>query len=132
MTAVAVALLTRPPEPESVQQAATPTGLAPDAVEFVAGTDNLLTMCSCNARSTVEQRIAWDDLPESLKQAIEARTGPIADVRLATAGQNSPLAVIVDTSVGKVFVKGMPSGHRRVITQAGPRTTCWCRPAAPG
>lgn len=63
MTAVAVALLTRPPEPESVQQAATPTGLAPDAVEFVAGTDNLLTMCSCSARSTVEQRIAWDGLP---------------------------------------------------------------------
>jgi hypothetical protein len=71
-----------------------------------------------DAKSTVEQRIAWDDLPKSLKEAIEARTGRIAHVRVATAGQNSPLAAIIDTSDGKVFVKGMPSGHRRVITQA--------------
>jgi len=65
----------------------------------------------------VEQRIAWDDLPESLKQTIEARTGSIVGVRIATAGQNSPLAAILDTSDGKVFVKGMPSSHRRVISQ---------------
>jgi hypothetical protein len=66
----------------------------------------------------VEQRIAWDDLPGPLKQAIEARTGPIAGVRVASAGQNSPLAAIIDASDGKVFAKGLPSGHRRVITQA--------------
>ena len=46
MTAVAVELLTRPPEPTD-----TPTGLAPDAVEFVADTDTLLTMCSRSASS---------------------------------------------------------------------------------
>ena len=66
----------------------------------------------------MEQRIAWEDLPEPLKQAIGARTGPITDVRIATAGQNSQLAAIIDTSDGKVFAKGLPSGHRRVITQA--------------
>ena len=66
----------------------------------------------------MEQRIAWDDLPGPLKQAIEARTGPITAVRIATAGQNSPLAAIIDTRDGKVFAKGLPSGHRRVITQA--------------
>ena len=66
----------------------------------------------------MEQRIAWEDLPGPLKQAIGARTGPITDVRIATAGQNSPLAAIIDTSDGKVFAKGLPSGHRRVITQA--------------
>ena len=53
-----------------------------------------------------------------LKQAIQARTGPITAVRIATAGQNSPLAAIIDTRDGKVFAKGMPSDHRRVITQA--------------
>jgi hypothetical protein len=68
-------------------------------------------------RNTVEQRIAWDDLPGPLKQAIEARTGRIAGVRIATAGQNSPLAAIIDTADGTLFAKGMPSGHRRVITQ---------------
>lgn len=66
----------------------------------------------------MEQRIAWDDLSERLKQAIEARTGPITGVRIATAGQNSPLAAIIDARDGKVFAKGLPSTHRRVITQA--------------
>ncbi len=66
----------------------------------------------------MEQRIAWDDLPEPLKHAIEARTGPITAVRIATAGQNSPLAAIIDARDGKVFAKGLPAGHRRVITQA--------------
>lgn len=66
----------------------------------------------------MEPRIAWDDLPGPLTQAIEARIGQITAVRTADAGQNSPLAAIIDTSDGKVFVKGMPSGHRRVITQA--------------
>jgi hypothetical protein len=51
-------------------------------------------------RSTVEERIAWDDLPGQLKQAIEARTGPITTVRIATAGQNSQLAAIIDTVEG--------------------------------
>jgi len=64
------------------------------------------------------ERIAWDDLPVPLKQAIEARTGCIAAVRIATAGENSPLAAIIDTGDGRVFAKGMPSGHRRVISQA--------------
>lgn len=66
----------------------------------------------------MEQRIAWDDLSEPLKQAIEARTGPITGVRVAAAGQNSPLAAIIDARDGKVFAKGLPSAHRRVITQA--------------
>jgi hypothetical protein len=51
MTAVAIELLTHRPEPGAVTQATTPTGLASDAVEFVADTDNLLTMCSCSASS---------------------------------------------------------------------------------
>jgi hypothetical protein len=65
----------------------------------------------------VEQRVAWDDLPGPLKQAIEALTGPITRVRIASAGQNSPLAAIIDTGEGRVFAKGLPSAHRRVITQ---------------
>ena len=52
MTAVAVELLTSPPEAADVPQAGTPNGLAPDAVEFVADTDTLLTMCSCSASSS--------------------------------------------------------------------------------
>jgi len=66
----------------------------------------------------VDQRIAWHDLPGSLKDAIEARTGRVTSVHIAASGQNSPLAAIIATAESKVFVKGMPSGHRRVITQA--------------
>jgi hypothetical protein len=66
----------------------------------------------------VEQRIAWDDLPGPLKQAIESHTGPITAIRIASAGQNSPLAAIIDARACTVFVKGLPSSHRRVITQA--------------
>jgi hypothetical protein len=51
MTAVAVELLTRPPGPVGVLDAGTLSALAPDAVEFVADTDTLLTMCACSASS---------------------------------------------------------------------------------
>lgn len=63
-------------------------------------------------------RIAWDNLPGTLKAAIQARTGPILGARTATAGQNSPLAAFLETGDGMVFVKGMPSGHRGVVSQA--------------
>jgi hypothetical protein len=66
----------------------------------------------------VEQRIAWGNLPRPLRQAIEARTGPITGVRIATAGRNSPLAAIINTRDGRMFAKGLPSDHHGVITQA--------------
>lgn len=94
------------------------------------------------------QRIPWDDLPRPLKEAIEARTGPVTGVRIASAGQNSPLAAIIDARDGKVFAKGLPSAHRRVIAQAreaavaplvrgispalGYGTRLHCRTQAPG
>jgi hypothetical protein len=54
MTAVAVELLTRPPESGTapVPRPALPE-LAPDAVELVADSDKLMTMCSCSASSDV-------------------------------------------------------------------------------
>jgi hypothetical protein len=66
----------------------------------------------------LEKRIEWDDLPVSLKNAISARSGPVISGRCATDGQNSPLAAVLDTRDGKVFVKGLPSGHRPIVTQA--------------
>jgi hypothetical protein len=70
--------------------------------------------CAHAARAATSPTIA----PGPLKQAIEARTGPINAVRIATAGQNSPLAAIIDIAEGRLFAKGLPSGHRQVITQA--------------
>ncbi len=65
----------------------------------------------------MEKRIQWADLPTPLKAAIEERTGPITAGRAATGGQNSPLAAVIDTRDGKIFVKGLPADHPRVITQ---------------
>jgi len=63
------------------------------------------------------ERIQWDDLPASLKEAIGARTGPITSGRAVSDGLNSPLAAVVETCDGTVFVKGIPSGHRQARTQ---------------
>jgi hypothetical protein len=51
MTAVAVELLRRPPESSAVPEVDTLPELDPYAVEFVADTDTLLTMCSCSGSS---------------------------------------------------------------------------------
>jgi len=51
MTAVAIELLTRPPEPADVPDAGPLPALEPGAVEFVADTDILLRMCSCSGSS---------------------------------------------------------------------------------
>ncbi|MGH3614146.1 MAG: aminoglycoside phosphotransferase [Pseudonocardia sp.] len=65
------------------------------------------------------KRIQWEDLDPALTDAISARTGPILAGRAVTDGKNSPLAAVVLTrDGGKVFVKGLPSDHRMVITQA--------------
>ncbi len=66
----------------------------------------------------MEERISWSGLPAQVKEAIESRTGPITAVRIPSAGQNSPLAAIISTEDGAIFAKGMPSSHRRVITQS--------------
>jgi len=51
MTAVAVELLTRPPEPAEVPKPGTLPELELSAIEFIADTDSLLTMCSCSGSS---------------------------------------------------------------------------------
>jgi len=48
MTAVTVELLTRPP---ATGEPAGQTAPDPDAVEVVADTDKLMTMCACSASS---------------------------------------------------------------------------------
>ena len=66
----------------------------------------------------MEKRIQWGELPDSLKEAISARAGTIIAGHAVTDGQNSPLAAVVETSDGRVFVKGMPSGHHMTRAQA--------------
>lgn len=64
------------------------------------------------------KRIQWEDLDATLIDAISARTGPILAGRAVTTGKNSPLAAVLETRNGMVFVKGLLPNHRMVITQA--------------
>jgi hypothetical protein len=65
----------------------------------------------------MHQRTDWHDLPESLRDAVAAHTGPIRHARTVSEGLNSALAAILETATGTVFVKGMRADHRGVITQ---------------
>ena len=56
----------------------------------------------------MKQRVAWDDLAGPVRQATQARTGPITAVRAATAGQNLPLPAIIDAPGGTAEGCGDP------------------------
>jgi hypothetical protein len=59
----------------------------------------------------------WDELEAPVRLAIEARTGRARAVRTVNAGLNSQLAVVLDTSTGWVFVKGLRADHPGVVRQ---------------
>ena len=52
-----------------------------------------------------------------MRLAIEARTGRVHAARTVSAGLNSQLAVVLDTSAGWVFVKGLRADHPGVVRQ---------------
>jgi hypothetical protein len=62
-------------------------------------------------------RTDWDDLPASVRTAVQARTGPVASASTVAAGLNSAVAVVLRRSAGNVFVKGLRHDHPGVITQ---------------
>ncbi len=62
-------------------------------------------------------RLQWQDLPAATREAVEARTGPIYAAATADKGLNSEIAATLDTRAGRIFVKGMNTGHPRAWTQ---------------
>jgi hypothetical protein len=62
-------------------------------------------------------RVEWNDLPVPLREEIVARTGPVRSAHTVSGGFNSTLAAVLDTAEGRVFVKGIRTDHRGVITQ---------------
>lgn len=61
----------------------------------------------------VTTRLDW----ESVRGVIEKQTGPVLATEPVTEGLNSEIAVIVHTSLGATFVKGLRSHHPRFWTQ---------------
>jgi hypothetical protein len=65
----------------------------------------------------MHQRVDWNNLPRSLREAVTARTGPIRSARTVSGGFNSTLAAVLDTAAGQVFAKGIRTDHGGVVTQ---------------
>jgi hypothetical protein len=65
----------------------------------------------------MHQRITWDDLPAATRFAIADRAGPVQAAHVVSGGRNSPLAAVLDTPDGPVFVKGLPADHRGAAAQ---------------
>lgn len=78
------------------------------------------------------QRTQWDDLPVTVRRAIQERTGAVLKAETAAEGLNSELAALLQTSRGLVFAKGLRSNHPRVWTQDREATVApYVRPLAP-
>ncbi len=77
----------------------------------------MTTTPASHAMRTTRPRTAWDELPDTVRRDITTRTGDIHAVEPITAGLNSGIAAILDTTAGRVFIKGLPSDHPRVATQ---------------
>ncbi|WP_406502553.1 phosphotransferase family protein [Streptomyces sp. NBC_01602] len=56
-------------------------------------------------------RIDWEHLPEQVRHAVEAHTGPFLKAETVSGGKNSQIAACVFTAEQRLFVKGMPSDH---------------------
>lgn len=63
-------------------------------------------------------RINYDELPELVRTAVQARFGVIRSPRSVDAGTNSAVAALLETeSAGCVFLKGLPEDHDSVRDQ---------------
>ncbi|MEV0274901.1 aminoglycoside phosphotransferase [Streptomyces sp. NPDC050610] len=61
--------------------------------------------------------VVYEDLPDRVRAAVEAETGPVFTVETVSSGLNSALSARVRTAGGSVFLKGLPVGHRWAWTQ---------------
>ncbi|AEH10120.1 hypothetical protein FsymDg_2783 [Candidatus Protofrankia datiscae] len=62
-------------------------------------------------------RIHWNDLPQTVRRAVQECEGPVLKAETATGGANSGIAATLYTATRTVFLKGIPSDHRQVYTQ---------------
>lgn len=78
------------------------------------------------------QRTHWTDLPPTVRDAIQQRTGPVLRARTATEGMNSEIAALLDTTRGGVFVKGLRMGTTAAKAQHREATVApYLQPVAP-
>jgi hypothetical protein len=83
--------------------------------------DSLLLMqpkpAAAANRTASMQRFDWSELPLSVRQAVEDRSGPVVKAEGTTEGLNSHLAVLLYTASGSLFLKGVRTDHPNVAAQ---------------
>ncbi|WP_424183867.1 phosphotransferase family protein [Actinokineospora sp. G85] len=80
----------------------------------------------------MQERIKWNSLPASVRDAIGERAGHVSAARTVSQGMNSALAAVLDTSAGRVFVKGIRQDYPGVVAQQREATiNPHVRPLAP-
>ncbi|GAA0589091.1 phosphotransferase family protein [Actinomadura livida] len=71
-------------------------------------------------------RSDWTDLPDELRAAIEAKTGPISSIEPALTGNHADIASTLHSPVGLTFVKAA----RKLVDRDGPEVMSLRREAA--
>ncbi|MFJ6659487.1 phosphotransferase [Streptomyces sp. NPDC091377] len=67
------------------------------------------------------ERVPWEELPAALREAVEARTGPVVTSEVVTSGFNCALALVAETRRnGRLFLKGV-----RTSDAAGVAALLW-------
>ncbi|WP_435613764.1 aminoglycoside phosphotransferase [Streptomyces sp. 1222.5] len=67
--------------------------------------------------SVETRRLRWDDLPSTVRTAVQERTGPVLGAQAMTSGNNNALAARLHTASGEIFVKGLPRSHPQIRAQ---------------
>jgi hypothetical protein len=63
------------------------------------------------------QRTDWHDLSDTVRDAVEAHTGPVLKAETTAEGLNSAVAIVAHTVGATVFIKGLRNDHPGVVTQ---------------
>ncbi|MEU4066577.1 aminoglycoside phosphotransferase [Streptomyces wedmorensis] len=63
------------------------------------------------------ERAHWEDLPPTVRAAVEAHIGPVQHAHTVAAGVNSGIAAVLESPNGSVFLKGVPLDHPQIHTQ---------------
>jgi hypothetical protein len=63
----------------------------------------------------VNPRVSWGELPAGVRRRIEAEVGPFAWAEQVDAGHNCLAALIVHTTAGSWFIKGIHADHARAV-----------------
>jgi hypothetical protein len=64
-------------------------------------------------------RVSWFELPTALRERIEAEAGPFVHEKQLLTGHNCLVGMVMTTSAGTYFLKGVPADHARAVwTQA--------------